>query len=167
MRHFETRGLVRNSSIALIISWISLAVQVESILTTSIVLKARYRLSADHLQWSFPVLYGIPDQNLNQIFVRFDFHYARTIFISDEIYFNGVECSADFDCYFNPSLVYIFDPVGKRQLAAHYARIGMYFTPLEPKASSPFLVKLPFYLNNSDPSFIMGNIVGLQLNSDF
>lgn len=167
MRHPQSRAILKSPSLILIIFWAILVCYGQTASNSQIVLKARYQFSTDRMIWSFPVFYGIPGENINQLYVRFHFHYLRTIFISDEIYHNGVTCTIDFDCDFKPTIVYIFDPTGKRELGAHSGTIGFYFKPPEVQMFNFSPNKMSFYLNASDPNFLKYNVIGLQAHSDF
>jgi hypothetical protein len=167
MRSPAARSISQHSVLSLFVCCLALSLQAISVNDSPMLLKARYQFGSKRLLWSFPMFYGDPGHNVDQLYARLDFHYNGNIFISEDIYHNGISCINDFDCEFDNKLVYIFDTTGKRQLAAHPATVGLYLEPSDASSAKRLSANFNFYFNNSDPLFIRYHVIGLHTYSDF
>ena len=132
-----------------------------------IVLRAEYNLREDIPSWSFPLFYGYINENLDQMTARIDFYYDKTIFISDDLNPQGINCGIDFECTYLEKETYIVENTRHKLIATHEAGVPLYLSPFLGALQPYALPKLQFYLNLVDTSFTELNTIGINPGSVF
>jgi len=131
-----------------------------------IVLKAEYTQKYSWLTWTFPFFYGYIHENLDQFIARVDFHFDKSILISDDLNPKGITCSHDFECSYLEKETFIVENSNHKLISTHQAGVPMYFNPFLGSLQPYALPKFPFYLNLKDPNYKEMNTIGLAPGSD-